>query len=453
MCIICQTATIGASLLTSVLPISVSPAETAVPTKSGTVCRTVGATTVSNSVTLTCKRVGKRLVWKRTSQATPNTTTTTVITTTTTTLPVTTGGFSPDTQCADQETPRTTYWQVSNGFPKFAQRIPSAGSVRVLMLPVDFPDVVATGSPATDMLPITRALSDVFGNLSGGNLAFDFTTLPSYLRVSRLSTSWGMGAYGAGRGDTFVADIVRELDPQVNFAGVDVVVVMTPPSIRSNQVAYSPAMPYPVAAPLVTGERSIFSATMTGEDAWRDPMTIVHEFGHLIGLTDLYAMYLSDEVRTTHHYTGKWDFMGYAWTKGMFGWHRFLQGWLEDSEVLCANTAGEFLATLAPLGSTSKTTELLLLRGASGKLVGLEVRRPGPMDEFVSASNQGVLVYTIDPSGTTGGGPLRVQGLALDRNTYLATAPLRVGQALTVDGWTINVTASGAAGDAVRVSR
>jgi hypothetical protein len=75
------------------------------------------------------------------------------------------------------------------------------------------------------------------------------------------------------------------------------------------------------------------------------------------------------------------------------------------------------------------------------------------MDEFVSAVNQGVLVYTIDPSGTTGAGPLRVQGPSLDRNPYLATAPLRVGQSLTVDGWTITVTASGDAGDAVRVSR
>jgi M6 family metalloprotease-like protein len=303
------------------------------------------------------------------------------------------------------------------------------------------------------MLPITRALTSVFGNLSNGALSFEFSTLPNYLRVGRAAESWGMGTYGGGRGDTYVADIVRELDQQVNFSGVDVLVVMAPPSLRSNQIAYSPAMPYPQSAPLMTGEKAIFSATMTGADAWRDPMTIVHEFGHLIGLTDLYAMSLSDEVRTTHHYTGKWDFMGYAWTKGMFGWQRFLQGWLEDAEVLCANNAGEFTATLSPLGSTAKSSELLLLRGASGKLVGLEVRRPGAMDEFVSAVNQGVLVYTIDPSGTTGGGPLRVQGLTLDRNTYLATAPLRVGQALTVDGWTITVTASGAAGDAVRVSR
>jgi M6 family metalloprotease-like protein len=342
---------------------------------------------------------------------------------------------------------------VSNGFPKFAERIPSAGSVRVMMLPVDFPDVIATGSPATDMLPITRALTSVFGNLSNGALNFEFSTLPNYLRVGRAAESWGMGTYGGGRGDTYVADIVRELDPQVDFGGVDVLVVMAPPNLRSNQIAYSPAMPYPQAAPLMTGEKAIFSATMTGADSWRDPMTIVHEFGHLIGLTDLYAMSLSDEVRTTYHYTGKWDFMGYAWTKGMFGWQRFLQGWLEDAEVLCANNAGEFTATLAPLGSIAKSSELLLLRGASGKLVGLEVRRPGAMDEFVSESNQGVLVYTIDPSGTTGGGPLRVQGLSLDRNTYLATAPLRVGQSLTVDGWTITVTASGATGDAVRVSR
>lgn len=454
MCIICQTAAIGASLVASVLPIGVSKTESVVPTKAGTPCRTAGATTISKSVTLTCKRSGKRLVWTTNSASSTSTTKSPATTTVPpTTLPASAGAFAADSQCADQENPRTTYWQVSNGFPKFAQRIPSSGTVRVLMLPVDFPDVVASGSPATDMLPITRALTDVFGNLSGGALTFEFSTLPGYLRVSRSAESWGMGSYGGGRGDTYVADIVRELDPQVNFSSADVVVVMAPPTIRANQVAYSPAMPYPASAPLVTSERSIFSATMTGADAWRDPMTIVHEFGHLIGLTDLYNMYPNDEARTTHHYVGKWDFMGYAWTKGMFGWQRFLQGWLEDSEVLCANSSGEFVAALAPLGSTSKSPELLLLRGASRKLVGLEVRRPGAMDEFVTENNQGVLVYTIDPSGATGSGPLRVQGIELDRATYLSTAPLRVGQSLTVDGWRIVVTASQSSGTSVQVTR
>ena len=450
MCIICQTATIGASLLASVLPLNVAPAESAAPTKAGTTCRVAGATTVSKSTKYVCKRVGKRLVWAKANAATKPAATTTA------TGPSTNAGsFAPDSQCADQETPRTTYWQVSNGFPKFAQRIPSNGRVRVLMLPVDFPDAVATSTPGSDMLPITRAIGDVFATLSGGALTFDFATLPAYLRVSRNASSWGMGAYGSGRGDTYVADIVRELDPQVDFAGVDVVVVMAPPTISGNQVAYSPAMPYPASAPLVTSEKSIFSATMVGADAWRDPMTIVHEFGHLIGWQDLYTLTIPSGApyEDYHQYVGKWDFMGYAWTKGLFGWHRFLQGWLEDAEVLCVVSAGEYSATLAPIGASTKTSELLLLCGASGKLVGIEVRRPSAMDAFVTTATQGVLVYTIDASGVTGQGPLRVQGLSLTRNDYFATAPLKPSQTIVVDGWTITVASSGADGDVVRATR
>lgn len=466
MCIVCQTAAVGATFLAGVLPVDFGSVESkrepapavampsrSVPTRAGTACTSIGATTKVKKQSLTCKMVGKRLIWTKT--AAPAQTTTTTAPTTSTTVPSSTsGGFAPDAMCADKETSRTQFWEVSAGFPKFTRRIPSSGTVRVLMLPVDFPDAVASGSPATDMLPITRAISDVYGNLSNGALSFDFTTLPSYLRVSNESTWWGMESYGTGRGDSYVADIVRELDPQVNFSGVDVVVVMAPPTIRSNQVAYSPAMPYPETSPLVTAEKSIYSSTMTGADAWANPMTIVHEFGHLLGWVDTYVLpFPSGPYEDGHQFTGKWDFMGYAWTKGLFGWHQFWQGWLEDAEVLCVNSTGDVTTTLAPLGATTKTSELLLLRGSSGNLVGVEVRRPGTMDEFVSAATQGVLVYTIDADLLTGKGPIRVQGLSLSRSDYLATAPLKPGQSLTVDGWTITVSSSNSSGDTIRATR
>jgi M6 family metalloprotease-like protein len=303
------------------------------------------------------------------------------------------------------------------------------------------------------MLPITRAISDVFGNLSNGTLSFDFATLPSYLRVSKESTWWGMVSWGSGRPNDYVADIVRELDPQVDFTNIDVVVVMAPPTIKSNQVAYSPAMPYPEFRPLVTAEGSIYNATMTGADAWRIPMIIVHEFGHLLGWVDTYVLPLpSGPYEDTFQFTGAWDIMG-AMRKGLFGWHRFYQGWLEDAEILCVNSTGDVTTRLAPLGATTKTPELLLMRGNSGKLVAVEVRRPGTMDEFVSAATQGVLVYTIDADLPTGKGPIRVQGISLSRSDYLATAPLKPGQSITVDGWTITVVSSDSSGDTIRATR
>jgi len=459
MCIVCQTAAVGATFLAGVLPVDFGSVESrrepapavampsrSVPTRAGTACTSIGSTTTHKKQSLVCRKVGKRLIWTKTA-APARTTTTTV-------PPTTSGSFAPDAICADKETSRSQYWQVSAGFPKFARRIASTGTVRVLMLPVDFPDAVASGSPTTDMLPITRAISDVFGNLSNGTLSFDFATLPSYLRVSKESTWWGMGSWGTGRGDSYVADIVRELDPQVDFTNIDVVVVMAPPTIRSNQIAYSPAMPYPDIAPLVTAERSIYSSTMTGADAWSNPMTIVHEFGHLLGWVDTYVLpFPAGPYEDGHHFTGKWDFMGYAWTKGLFGWHRFWRGWLEDAEILCVNSTGDVTTTLAPLGATTKTPELLLMRGTSGKLVAVEVRRPGPMDEFVSAATQGVLVYTIDADLPTGKGPLRVQGISLSRADYLATAPLKPGQSITVDGWTITVNSSDSSGDTIRATR
>lgn len=360
------------------------------------------------------------------------------------------GDFSLDATCADVGTP-PSYWQTSSGFPKMSERIPSAGTVNVLMLPVDFPDLVATGSPSKDMLPITKAVGDVYADLSGGSLSFAFQTLPNYLRVSRSTTSWGMGAWGSGRGDAYVEGIVRELDPQVDFSGVDVVVVMAPPNLKNDQIAYSPANPYPSNNPLVTNEKRIFSSTLVGADGWRDPMTIVHEFGHLLGWPDLYVLpYPSGEYWEGQRYVGRWDFMGYAWTRGTFGWLRYLQGWLTEPEVLCASAKGEYLVGLSPLGSISKKAELLLLRGVSGKLIGVEVRRPSANEGFVSAATQGALVYTIDALVTTGNGPLRIQGNSLFPAGYLADAALKKGQSLTVDGWQISVVETDSFGDLIK---
>lgn len=425
-------------MLVAALLLATAPAHLAQgsPAIDGRKCPKVGRARTVAGTTYDCRKVGRALRWTVRRTNTDS------------------GDFAAIEVCRDTEANRSAYWQVSAGFPKYAERIPGSGTVNVLMLPVDFPDSPASTTPASDMASTATAVSGLFNDLSGGRLALRFTTLPRYLRVSRPVTSWGMGTWGAGRGDTFVADIVAELDPVVDFSRADVVVVMAHRGITSREVAYSPAMPYPAFAPLATAERPIFSATMMGADAWANPLTLAHEFGHLLGWADLYALpWPAGPYEAGHAYVGQWDFMGYAWTRGAFGWHRWYQGWLERNEVRCADRPGTYELTIAPIGAPTSIPELLLLRGASGALVAVEVRRPGATDHFVTATTQGVLVYTIDVNLITGAGPLRVVGRSADYTRYFADAPRRVGEQVVVDGWTITVLSSSAAGDTVRAVR
>jgi hypothetical protein len=43
--------------------------------------------------------------------------------------------------------------------------------------------------------------------------------------------------------------------------------------------------------------------------------------------------------------------------------------------------------------------------------------------------------------------------LSLSISDYYANAPLKPGQSISVDGWTITVTGSSGAGDAIRATR
>ena len=89
MCIICQTISLGAALVTGALPVAVPETQTAQssappPAIAGATCKTVGQQRTSGGVRFTCTATKTKRVWRRTSSATA---TTTAVTTTTTTIP------------------------------------------------------------------------------------------------------------------------------------------------------------------------------------------------------------------------------------------------------------------------------------------------------------------------------------------------------------------------------
>ena len=438
-------------LCLSLTLLSVSSVSSAAPQIVGTKCVKAGSFRTAKTVKYQCKKSAKGLRWVIRS---PKGTSTTTTTTTTTSPPKTTPDsqistrslFSSVESCKDRQ--RTVYVdrQTRVGYPKLPGRVRSYGRVDVLMLPVDFPDAVAKSDPREDIKKPASTVNKFYSEVSLGKLSFNFRTLDRFIRIPQNSTHWGITAWGSGNSPQFIKDIVAFVDDQVDFSGVEILVVMPPPNIGSAQIVFSPAQVYSINDPLKTNEGPIFNATQMGNDAWNccEGLLLAHEIGHHLGWDDLNV-----RVENANQDVGQWDFMGWANTPGLFGWHRLYQDWLTSEQVLCMETRIRFNVWLRPLGSKEQGIQLLLFRGRSGALVAAEVRRPSDTDKFVTTKTEGVLIYSVRTDVARG---ISVQGSRLDRNTFLSEAPLKTGEELMFDGWSIRVIESGIFGEVIEVA-
>jgi M6 family metalloprotease-like protein len=423
---------------------SISSVSSAAPQIIGSKCAKAGSIRTAKNVKYQCKKSAKGLRWVAAStKKTPTKSSTTATTNPSNTTPKSQISsqslFSSVESCKDLQ--RTVYVdrQTRVGYPKLPGRVRSHGRVDVLMLPVDFPDAVAKSDPRVDIKKPTATVNKFYSEVSLEKLSFNFRTLDRYIRIPQNSTHWGITAWGFGNSPQFIKDIVAFVDDQVDFSGVEILVVMPPPNIGSAQIAFSPAQVYSINDPLMTNEGPIFNATQMGNDAWNccEGLLLAHEIGHHLGWIDLNAD------------VGQWDFMGWANTPGLFGWHRLYQDWLTSEQVLCMQTGIRFNVWLRPLGSKEQGIQLLLFRGKSGALVAAEVRRPSDTDKFVTTRTQGVLIYSVQTDVAQG---ISVRGNRLDRNGFLPEAPLQNGEELVFDGWSIRVIESGTFGDVIEVT-
>jgi hypothetical protein len=397
-----------------------------------------------------CTRVGKRLIWKlpQTNGETAGNSIRVGH------IPeITEGNFNELSECQVNE--RSGPGPVLRDPPYSPSpfRNNSIGKVRVLMLPVDFVDAPASTSsnPESDFANTMKQLPEYFAQLSGGRLGLTISTLPAYLRMDKPLESWGLGGSWQNRDQSsFVRDVVRATDSRVDFTEVDYLIVAPAPTYSLSQIASGrEGLFFRDQDPLLTNEGRIRFANI--DSTW---MSNAHEISHSLGLPDLYDIDFlgSGNVVGLFRFVGYWDHMGSLANRGLLGWNRYFLGWLSPSEVKCAVGSGIRRLKLSPLGANSTKPEMLLLRGDSGAVLGLEVRRfNSVMDDYPTVSTQGVLVYLIDNTKGHARGTISVLGPGVDPTKYHASAPLRPGQSLIADGWTIKVIDSDIGGDLIEI--
>jgi hypothetical protein len=178
---------------------------------------------------------------------------------------------------------------------------------------------------------------------------------------------------------------------------------------------------------------------------------MAHETGHAFGLYD-------EDLNHASNTLGNWSVMASSWTNSAIehnGWDRYLQGWLTDAQVSCLPkatlTATGTTVKISPLVRQNAATKAIMVPLSTSKMLVMESRKNEGYD-VIKASNEGVLVYTVDMKLGQLGGGYNTQRRTGSTNAYFEDAALHAGDSIVVDGVTVSVVATSSNGDTVKVS-
>jgi M6 family metalloprotease-like protein len=288
------------------------------------------------------------------------------------------------------------------------------GIVRAAMVFVDFPNAQAQDNAAP--YDGTGAYHDFlapgvdwFRTSSYGRFDIDITEIPQWFRMPlpdadyRLSRSdWSVENQLA-----YVKDVVELADPEVDFAGYDLLYIV--PSRNARNVSFSPEFNDYTRAIVADGNVLTNGATY-GQDMWGWGFKILnHETGHAVSLPESYN---ATGIGGTHRFVGGWDMMGNISGRApdLMAWNKWKLDWLHRAQVGCVTRPGVTERRLTPVevgGPPGTSPKMVVVRTGRYTAWVAELRRPLGTDA-ATICDPGVLVYRLDASIPNGDGSIQV---------------------------------------------
>ncbi len=318
---------------------------------------------------------------------------------------------------------------ISDGFPIVSDHgtplvLDTDSTIRVCVLKVEFlPDYTdstsGNGEFESNSAEVADLMSQVEGyynDVSNGYLQLVLFQYPTGNEA--FSVNHQMGFYGApeksglGQCELF-RDAVQAADDQVDFSRYDAVIVMHAGAGAESDILYD--SPLDIHSMFVNSSDleyylgTGFVPTNDGvqvREGCIDPEretqdnyglgvlgTIVHEFGHQLGLPDLY------NTDTGAVGVGGWDLMAYGqwlmdgyWPAAPGAWSRVAMGWLDPVEIV----PGEY--TVDQMGEVYKiplnSTEYLLIENRQRDPDGNG--QCGPHERDYGLPGSGILIWHVD---------------------------------------------------------
>jgi len=294
-----------------------------------------------------------------------------------------------------------------------------SGDYKLIVILVEFADVKHDISRDTIHDMVFKEMNEYWREMSYGQFNVIGDTV-GWINVGRSEAYYGKdtnpGDPGSDqRGPQLVADACR-LATGVSFSKYQDIMVVYAGRGQESEPENTDLLwsfGYRSGLDAACGDKKFGSggvASETTETGVFDLGAFTHEFGHSIGLPDLYHRARSSQ---SDDYVGFWSLMGSgAWggpgddgsnPTGLESWSRIELGWL--SSVLVSVTSDGSVQPLNPIGETSGPRALrIATKGPSYYLV--EVRERIGVDEYLPDS--GVLITRVDEAMGSGEGIVRV---------------------------------------------
>lgn len=342
---------------------------------------------------------------------------------------------------------------VSVAFPVHPDRLAGRTKVNVLVARFELTDVPYRGDPATYQRrdQNTAALVD---RLSRGTVSLNFTYAPEIYKHRRTLAEWeAMKAnqhrsYGAGDEANstwgFVREAIRDLDPSVDFTGIDSVVLQGPfdRRVASEQTTsiYEAMMTRSEASgffrSFASTEQQINNAfVMSGTMDW---LVYAHELLHNFGLADLYD---STGTVPPQELQG-WSLFA-SQQASLYYWERWQLGWISDSEVICFDlrTGSRLTPQDITLAFNSATTpKMAVIRTHATRAIVIELREPMTAADYPdmpsnqrTLSGQALVTYSVHSDRWPG--PIRL----LNQPQQVAQDDFSVGVTRAFEGFEAHV--------------
>jgi M6 family metalloprotease-like protein len=297
---------------------------------------------------------------------------------------------------------RNTWTSGGNGrgFPRSPARLQTSGTIKGMVLFVEFNDVLGKNDIVRRFDEYTTNFRAFYKAQSYGKLNIEMNYFPQYIRIYKNSSSYGMQTHNGGNPWPYLKDALAAADPVVDFSRIDFVVVIPP--VETDQIVYGPAFPLALGDDqLRTNEKVILNATVAGRDSMLNPYRsfwwLSHEVGHLFGLEHQYTW---ENVNYSSLLRAIWDVMDTGdMAPELLAWHRFLLDWLDESSMRCLNrdsrVGTESIHFLAPIESQNAGVKSVMIRLNEYEAIMLEARRNLGFDR-ISEFDEGVIAYKIN---------------------------------------------------------